>query len=722
MSAPLTPAHAGIPNMSAQQEAFPRLEEHASALPSDHPTLPAWAVGSIRTDRAAGNVRALLDLAEHGARRLRAQYGDVPATHDPPLPMLGSLEQAYPGLCLLAACATVAHTPMHHALARGVGKAASRIHAAGQLRWDDADWQAACNAIRMLPDVSVSGWTTPASTDLSLLCTHLYALAGDVSPPIRAALVDVAVFLTRAIALDAEAAAATPPPVVSVDQDTPRGDIAPKTPDAPEDAAPPLPDDRLAQALPSTPVEAIRSRAQHLDIADPDVIHPIEFRLLMEQLGVDRDPITLAVAGASLLAGTASYHLDEWRVAATAHGVDPSVAPTWIVLDPPEIHVANRINASLPPAPAGSTAVAATAIPLPLHPGMRGFEPLMSLATPRVDGALMHADEVAQADKHLRRLRERLDLNVTRKRLCNVLPSAIRATADDEIIVAYLSGKAMDTRLAPRLHYRQVPVSHLQWQFLEAATQVQRSLGNDMGEALMNLNIARDGFVGSLLCPDPDAVRKWTAALLSPIKAPMRGQPTPVRICTWHNAFTLYAMQFLQFALGTRPTERGIVTCWPDEHGRVAIADKIKNDIRLLPLSRTAHAQWMEYASHRNWIIQKLRLEDAPNWFFLEFHQGLAHPTSVTPNSLHRMSRTPLGDKAGWLVDNAGRHALASTLGISTWPGHRIALWMGQATLGDEPGARYACHTPNFTGKELRAIDGHLARSGFVVIRGLGHG
>ncbi len=660
----------------------------------------------------------------HGAERLRKRYGTVPAVQGPPLPTLEAHAHRHPGLCLLAQCATVAQSPLLYALARGAGRAAKLRRDAEQLTTDDEGWRRCCTAIRSLSEAALPGWIPPAQGDLPILCSFLRDQLDHTPEAVRPALVDVVAFLERAITPVAKESPENDQPEAQPQSHAPPINTTPPIPETREEASsvmqgdspPASPNEHLARALPSPPIEAIRNAAQRLHVASPDVVHPIELRACVRQLSQDQDPITTAVTGACLLAGQPALALDAWHVAATKDDIEPSAASTWLVLDPPALHIPNLINRSLPPAPAGSDAVAATMIPLPLHADQWGFQSLLELAIGRVGGRLIQTDELAHADLHLRRLRERLGITATRKRLCQVLPSAIRVAADDELVVAYLSGRPIDSRLAPQLHYRLVPVWWLRARFLSGATQVQDMLGNAMEETLFDLNDIRNEQVGSLLCPHVDKVRAWTAALVQPIASPMRGKPTLARLGAWHNAFTVYVLQLLQFAIGSRATNRGILACWPDGQGCIQVADKNGNDIRNLPLCNVALQQWREYATHRMWIVDKFGLQAAPKWFLLEIHQGKAYPAGITPKSLHELSGSPF-------AENAGRHALASALGVSIrWPGHRIAQWLGQATLGNEPGAPYACHAPVFDVAELRAIDGHLASCGFKVVRGLGHG
>lgn len=689
-------------------------------------SLPPWAF----TDDEASEVRALKPLAKHGLARLRGKHGQVPCL-DAPLPELDAHAHQHPGLCLLAwAAIAPLEGIVHFQLVRAAGRAITALDAIG-VPANDRRVVNGCHAIRWLGDADL-----PARVESYQLPIVLAALDSEITSPQRTneqVLQALGLFadLIRA-GIEAEAtgcadkpaapptpievpAEATPPPAPPSPATTTDTAAEAETTTVPSDppgdpASPPL------GPLPSRPLAAIRARAQRLDTGSPRVLHPPELRLALRTIAEEGDLLERAIVVVTLLVGPAARKLRPWRVAVSPEAVDLASAPAWLVLEPLSIHLVNRINDELPDAPTGSDLVASAGLALPLHPDLYGMQDLIAWATPRAGGPLVTRTELGKVSKLLRRIRDRCDLPLTRRRLSEVMEQVIRTGAGDDIPLAYLSAAPKGPRIMSRSHYRGYSLEQLQRIWLDSLMALQRLLGQPIDDLRSRVRAAPSGRVGSMLSPEYPATCKWTARLRAPIATPLRGQPIPVRLAAWHNDYIVYVVQLLQWATGIRPTAGGVLSAWPDDAGYLVVADKFQKDLRRLPLCDTAKEQWQEFARHRQRLVRRLRLVNPPHWFTLHIDEkGNLIALPLTPDGLHARSASPF-------AENAHRHALSTELARVRWTGDRIAQWLGQASIGHEPGARYAGHDPRWTPEELADIDHHLIVLGWKVVKGLGHG
>lgn len=710
--------------------------------PSAHQALPPWAFADCDSSSELG---VLTDLAQHGVMRLRAAHGQV-ARLDLSLPDFLAYDFAHPGLCLLAWAAVASFEgKVQYQLARATGRAINVLH---PREGASQDWMItnACRAIRWLTDYDL-----PPALESDALPVVLDTLEQELAAPrqtypeVLEALSSVTALIRAAVAVEADRPRDTPitspaPPtpapsaflpslVVAIPSaatpiSPPEDDVDPSRTSPPptettaNDNSPTLIDQVISTAtrmvLPSHPVSAARRQAQHLVIGRHDVLSPPELLHALEVIASECDLVMRATVAALLLFGPAADDLPEWRVAYSPDGVDLERAGAWLILNPLSIRLSNRINMSLPAARPASGLTAVSCFDLPLHPALHGMADLLTLAKARVHAPLVTTAEYQQVRRELRRLRERLDICLTRRSLTEVMAQLLRTRANDEIPLAYLSHTPINTRLKARLHYRSLPVALLQTIWVDSLVKLQRQLGHPF-DPLTWLPEGSAGRVGSLFCPDPKSVRSWVAYLHKPIISPLHGKPNLPRVIDWHNDYVRYAVQLLQWALGTRPGARGLLSTWPRNDGHIVVNDKTKGDFRQLPLSPMARAQWQEYVRHCSWLTSRLRLDHPPHWFQLSVRQERLCTKPVDPEALHLGSGSPF-------TENAHRHALASALSVAGWSGARIAQWMGQASLGDEPGAPYSHHRPLWRAAELENIDTHLTTHGWQVIRGLGHG
>lgn len=691
----------------------------SSSSPIDRPP-PAWALHGVDLARPPEELRPLLELLPHGSKRLRSPHGRVPRI-DVPFPRLTRIDNRHRGLYLLAWAAT---TPLeqasHYHLARAVCRAIERLYG-HSMAPDDPLIASACIATVQMIDAKL-----PLSLEANEAIDALAAIDPDhprmsgYSSGLRDALRAIASLLRAAITAAAGPSsdipvATTPPPAGTREE---AEETAPPTPPSPAIGSSEVENDPTPPtrgALPAPPLAALRAQAQHLDVGRASALHPSELQLALQAIADEGDALARAIVAITLLVGPAARDPDEWYVARTPDEIDLTRVHSWLVLEPLSICLANRINPSLPRAKRDSDLVASDRITLPLDLDLYGMPDLAAWATPRIGVPLVTRGELVQVDRQLRRIRERCDVPLTRARLADVMAQQFRLSAGDEIPLAYLSCQPIDTRLTARLSYRSVSLDQMQTVWVEGQRARQRLLGNPVDDLATRLPAAPIGRVGSLFCPAPAAVRDWVARLHAPIAMPLRGQPTSARLVEWHNAYVLYVLQFLQWSIGTRPTGRGVLSAQPDDRGYVVVADKTRDDLRLLPWCPMAYAQVVEYARHRAWLVPRLRLAMPPAWFTLRLVGTKVRAVPLMPKTLHLLSRSPF-------TANAHRHAFATAMGEAHWADHRIAQWLGQASLGDEPGAAYAGHDPRWQAHELADIDAYLIRHGWTVVKGMGHG
>lgn len=463
----------------------------------------------------------------------------------------------------------------------------------------------------------------------------------------------------------------------------------------------------------------LRAAHQGITFGPRELLQPIDYAQLGRLMTSIPHPLA-AVLAAHLYGGPLARDVDSWTVARHVGDAQPgdSVA---LVIDPPGLLVANRINDTLPgPAP-GAEVRAARSIFLPLQEALPGVCSILRMAELHQDRALFPPDWRARFREQIAPHRALTRTSFSFSQLRQALSGALRNVTGDHLLSRILSGTKLDVVHKARAHYRSTDGAEIAGRYVQACEVIGDWVNgkNRLFEQVPATpwphypsSAGLQGRIGSLRSPCPQDARAFIDKVAASVGSPPRGNPNlqAAKIRQFHNRYTYYVLTMALWLSASRTTNRAM------EHfdgldGYLLLDDKmtVHSGERMVPIARILGEQLVYYRRHCEWMSQWLKAKLPSTWFV--FHGSEATPIKrfdMLPHRSHSMST------------NAGRHFMATGAIKAGIPADRVNLMLGHWNAYDAPDDHCSHATPRMSSGDLDAFEAVANGLGWHALPGMG--